>query len=535
MLLAALLASLVLIFFFNITPPKPGGGPGGGGGNGNADLSVDFGSRQSQTYPISPTFFGVGGLGITNVINQAAPFLPQASLRLTRFGDFIPGTFPTLASATDPAQQNWTSFDSIMSSIQANHLQPVLIVNYSPVWLQPQNQNPPLPNYCQSGTMKVDPSHVKPTFIVNGQDVGDQKWGQLAAQVVAHMDKQFPDVHPLYEMWNEPDGVTYWCEKQGDPNANHERLTEYKALYAAAAPLMEQQARQDGTQIKIGGPALAFVEARASLWFPSLVNDPAVAPYIDFISYHQYASAKSWAGLVSKTQDKKVGYTSEYQLIASIVHAGQQPDAKNTPIYIDEYNGNSCNPNVCRNDPTYAPLWNALFVADLLNSVSIPVSAKGVASSVPAGTVYFTWSAPPGKFCLFGQLDANLNCTPGSNAQPYPQFYAYKLIGGPNYLNITDNGYAVSSVSSDKQGVVVAGFYTKSHDDILIINTTGQSYSNVNVLAQNPGESTTAGTLYTLNKDNPTIGSQPITLQQGSAGSNVTITIPPYTTMAISF
>ncbi|HZS77021.1 MAG TPA: hypothetical protein VFA41_10450 [Ktedonobacteraceae bacterium] len=539
LLLIALLASLVLTIFHPI-PGLPGPfGNGGFGGNGNnntgpADFTVDFQNRSLHTYPIPSTFLGVGGLGITNVINVAAPYLPQASMRLTRFGDFMPDVFANPASATNPALQNWSKFDQIMSIIRDNHLVPIMILTYSPTWLQPQNQNPAQVNYCLTNPQKSDPSHVKPTFIVNGQDVGPQKWGQLAAQVVAHVDKTFPSVKPLYEIWNEPDGLTYWCMKHGDPNANHERLTEYKQLYAAAAPLMKQQAQQDGTQIKIGGPALAFVSARATLWITSLVSDPATAPYIDFISYHQYSDAKSWQALVSKTQDSKVGYIAEYQLIASIVHSGQQPNAQSTPIYIDEYNGNSCAPKVCRNDPTYAPLWNSLFVTDLLDTVAIQVSDKGLAAAVPSGTVYFTWSAPPGKFCMFGQVDANLDCAATSSAQAYPQYYAYKLVGGPDYLNITDNGYAVSSVSTDKKGVFIAGFFTQGHDSILLVNTTDQTFSNVNVLAQNPGESVATGKLYILNKDNPHIGTQSINLQQGNNGLSATITIPAYSTVGIS-
>lgn len=533
LLLLLLIASLVLALFHTSLPIIGGNSGGTGVNGGSASIKVDFGGKQDLSFPISPTFLGVGGLGITNVINQAAPYLPQASLRLTRFGGFIPSVFPTEASATDPSQQVWGDVDSILSVMQQNHLLPIVTLSFSPSWLQPQNQNPPAPNTCLTNPDKADPSHVQPTFTLGGQNIGPQKWGQLAAQTVAHIDSKFPGLHPLYEIWNEPDGIAYWCEKQGDPNAAHERLVGYEALYAAAAPLMKQQAQQDGVQIKVGGPALAFVEARATTWITSLVNNPNVAPYLDFISYHQYANATTWKGLVSKTQDPKVGYIAEYQLVASIVHSGQQPDAHSTPIYIDEYNGNPCNPNLCRNDPTYAPVWNALFIADLLNSVSRSLSSKGTASAVPTGVVYFTWSST--QFCMFGAINANLDCTANGNAQAYPQYYTYKLLGGANYLNIAGGAYAVSNASSDKNGVVVAGFFTQGHDNILIVNTTGNKYTAITVLAQNPGESATSGTLYTLNKAHPNINSQQITIQQSSDGASATIDIPPYTTLAISF
>lgn len=506
-------------------------------GNGHTTITVDFGGRQNHAHSIPTSFLGVGGLGLTSVINAAAPYLPQASLRLTRFGGFMPDVFPTPASATNPALQSWNSVDESLSIIQQNQLQPIITLSFSPSWLQPQNQNPPQTNNCQSGATKVDPSHVKPTFMVNGQDVGDQQWGQLAAQVVAHIDKNFPNLHPLYEIWNEPDGVTYWCENSAASatTAGSARLAEYKALYAAAAPLMKQQAQQDGTQIQIGGPALAFPSARASIWIPALVDDPTIAPYLDFISYHQYEEGKSWTQLVTRTQDPKVGYLAEFQLIASLVHAGHQPNAQSTPIYIDEYNGNDCSPNFCRNDPTYAPLWNALFIADVLNSVTTAAPTRTAASSVPTGVVYFTWSSPPDKFCMFGDLNANLDCTPGSNPQPYPQYYTYRLLGGSTFLDIADNAYAANSARASTKGVFVAAFYTQGHDAILIVNTTGQGFSTGNIVAKNAGESPSTAMFYTLDKTDPQIASQQVTMRQSNGVLKATVVIPAYSAVALAF
>ncbi len=504
---------------------------------GKTNITVDFGGRQNHAHPIPSTFLGIGGLGLTSVINSAAPYLPQASLRLTRFGGFMPTVFPTLASATNPGLQNWSSVDSSLSIIQQNHLQPIVTLSFSPSWLQPQNQNPPQTNNCQTSPTKVDPSHVKPTFITNGQDSGAQEWGQLAAQVVAHVDKSFPGLHPLYEIWNEPDGTTYWCEKYGDSATitGSERLAEYKTLYAAAAPLMKQQAQQDGSQIQIGGPALAVPTMRASIWIPALVDDPAIAPYLDFISYHQYEEGKGWTQLVARTQDPKIGYLAEFQLIASLVHAGHQPNAQSTPIYIDEYNGNECSPNFCRNDPTYAPLWNTLFIADILNTVTTAAPTRTIASSIPTGAVYFTWSSPTDKFCMFGELNANLDCTPGPNAQAYPQYYAYKLLGDPTFLNIADTSYVANSAASSTKGIFVAAFFTQGHDAILIVNTTGRGFATGKIVAKNPGESPSAAMFYTLNKDNPQIASQQISLRQSKGALNATVVIPAYSTVAITF
>jgi Glycosyl hydrolases family 39 len=542
-----LLIGSIALAVFHFSSSGPGGTPGGtataGTGSqtpivgGKVHITADFGGRQNHAHPIPSTFLGIGGLGLTNVINAAAPYLPQASLRLTRFGGFMSTVFPTPTSASNPALQSWSSVDNSLSIIQQNHLQPIITLSFSPSWLQPQNQNPPQTNNCQTGPTKGDPSHVRPTFITNGQDVGSQKWGQLAAQVVAHIDTSFPGLHPLYEIWNEPDGTAYWCEKYGDSTTTtgSERLAEYKALYAAAAPLMKQQAQQDGTQIQIGGPALAFPSARASVWIPALVDDPAIAPYLDFISYHQYEDGKSWTQLVARTQDLKTGYLAQFQLIASLVHAGHQPNAQSTPIYVDEYNGNDCAPHFCRNDSTYAPLWNSLFIADLLNTVTVQAPNHSIASSIPTGAVYFTWSSPPEQYCMFGELNANLDCTPGTNVQAYPQYYTYKLLGGPSFLNMADSGYVANSATTSIRGVFAAAFFTRGHDAILIVNTTGRGFATGNILAKNPGESPSTAMFYTLNKDNPQIASQQISLHQSNGALTATVVIPAYSAVAIAF
>lgn len=77
------------------------------------------------------------------------------------------------------------------------------------------------------------------------------------------------------------------------------------------------------------------------------------------------------------TQDPQGGIAAHYAAIAQIVSSGNQPNAATTPIYVTEYNtsagsyedrsGNviSC----CNTGPVYAPVWNALFAADMLHAV----------------------------------------------------------------------------------------------------------------------------------------------------------------------
>src|SRR5690242_13330463 len=125
-------------------------------------------------------------------------------------------------------------------------------------------------------------------YIVNGQDQGAQMWGKFAALVVAHVDQYFPQSHPLYEIWNQPDGTQFLCAPKGDKNPDQTRYNEYRAMYAAAAPQMKQQAQKDGTTIKVGGPALVYaLQNHLTTWLPNLLKDPGIYPYVDFVSYHR--------------------------------------------------------------------------------------------------------------------------------------------------------------------------------------------------------------------------------------------------------
>src|SRR5205807_9189978 len=123
---------------------------------------------------------------------------------------------------------------------------------------------------------------------------------------------------------NEPDGTTYMCTPGNDQTI---KLSEYKAIFAAAAPLMKAQAQKDGIHIQVGGPTLAYAPLHAQMWFSSLVNDPTVAPYFDFFSYHDYITGNPkipWSQLLGQTQSTTTGVMAEVQLISSIVHAGLQ-------------------------------------------------------------------------------------------------------------------------------------------------------------------------------------------------------------------
>lgn len=495
------------------------------------DITVDFSSRQNHSFPISNNLFGMNGFMKINNNTQLLSYLAPAHISLVRVSVDMPTTFPTAASV-NPQQQNWKPFDSFMTTIQTQGLRPILTIAYSPPWLEPLNTP------CTVG----DPSHVNPTYIQNGIDIGPTQWATLAAQVVAHMDQRFPNVHPYYEIWNEPDGTNFLCVPASDPNPDQTRLLEYKAIYAAAARQMKQQAQQDHTSILVGGPALAVPRTRASTWLPALLDDPATAPYIDFVSYHNYHGGNqrdSWSSLLAQTQDPATGVAGIFENVSAIVRNGIQPDAQSTPILIDEYNTNTGTPDCCRNDRTFGSLWNALLIADLLNAVNDTRSPYGPAQAPVGGLTYFTATQPPpsNEFCLFGTWDSSMDCAMNGSIQPYPQYYAYQLLSDPRYLDITDNGYIANPASMKPlPGLVVSGCYSNTKDDVLIINTSGTSYPLLAIGLQNTGTLTMQSvfSLYTLNRSNPQISMKQQTLFESKIGYLAPISVPAYSTVAIS-
>ncbi|HKV58820.1 MAG TPA: hypothetical protein VJO32_11090 [Ktedonobacteraceae bacterium] len=491
-------------------------------------ITADFNSRQNHSYPIPSTLFGFNGLKKTNSSNTIFNYLKQAHLNLARIGVDVPTTFPTAASMTDPAQQQWTDLDQQMTIVQSRGMQPIVTIAYTPSWLQPQTTP------CASSTST---SHVMPTLIQNGANDGVIKWGALAAQIVAHVDQKFPGVHPKYEIWNEPDGVTFLCVPN-TAQAEQTRLQQYESIYVAAASQMKQQAQRDNTQINVGGPALSFPRGHAKMWITALVNNAAVAQYLDFVSYHHYlypGSKDTWDSLLARTQNGQIGVAAEYEQIAAIVHAGKQPHPQSTPIYIDEYNTNTGPADCCRLDKTYAPLWNALFVADLLNTVVDTHSPNGAAQTVVGGLAYFSIAQPPpsDRFCMFGTINSGMDCSLNANIQPYPQYYTYQLLGDSRYLDITNGGYVIPSSSTDKS-LVVSSFYTSTKDNVVIINTSSKSYSALGVLLQTPGSIQTTGSVYTLDQDHSQIGSGQVGLISTANGYEAGVTVPAYSVVAIS-
>ena len=108
-----------------------------------------------------------------------------------------------------------------------------------------------------------------------------------------------------------------------------------------------------------------------------------ISQQIDYLSYHDYmfsnvqlgAQWNTYNGTMSvyqKTQNTGAGPLDVYLNAAKLVGLGKQPQGKNLPIYNSEYNLNwNFSKNCCANDYTYSPVWNGMYIADVLNSVYV--------------------------------------------------------------------------------------------------------------------------------------------------------------------
>ncbi len=500
-----------------------------------ADITVDFGSRQNHSHPIHIQF-GIAGQGFLSVIDSVSQYLAPADLTLESYIVQMENIFTNPSSLTNPAKQDWSTLNAVLSKVQTSlGAQPLLTLQGTPAWLQPQNQTPPSPNYCLTDPKRTAyPFHAFPTHRTAKGDDGLSLYSQMPALIVAHIDKYFPNIHPNYELWNEPDGYNSWCASQFNSQFDSTRFNWYKAIFVASAASMTAQAQKDHVQISIGGPTITH--NRIDIWMPKVLNDPQMAPYIDFVTYHQYAVGQTWddarhstKSVIGSTQDPQVGYAALYEKVSKYVRQGKQPNAQATPIYISEFN---C-PDVCRYSTTYYPLWSSLMFADLLNSVLDTHSQTGAASSVPAGIAFWAWSSK--KYCMFGKLDAALDCALDSNAQqPYPPYYSYLLLGGNRYLGLANGGYVANTAATTQKGLIVTGFYTNTKDNILVVNTTGQSYPQLNILVTSPGSVKTTASYYILNSANPHIGTQKVDLSSANNGYIASVSVPAYSTVALS-
>ncbi len=470
----------------------------------SSGISVNFGSRSYRNYPIRS-----GILGVNHV-----DWLPsQTDMGLiSRAGLTISRTYANVPAVYATKTPNWSQIDPKISELRAEGFHVLLQLAYTPTWLQKS------PNSCSSGDTQTAPAN-------------DATWAQLAKSFVAHMDANFPGVVTDYEIWNEPDGGGL-C---GDTN----KLNDYLAIYSATAPLLKQQAAADGKTIRVGGPAVSYMSAT---WIKALTTGSSTAPYVDFVSYHNYVGGSS---TIYDTWDTYNGYTPLYALTQSttsgpaylyayasrLVGAGKQPLGAGTPIYVDEYNTNwMFTKDCCRDNPTYAPIFNALYVTDLLDTV------YSGASHVPGEFAYYSAISRP-YFCLLGDWDTNMDCALSSSTapSPYPQYYAYELMASTSYLSLNSGGWMASSVSpvASGSGLAVTAFFTADRDSILIVNPTGNTYSETVNASYLGFAAPVVATLYEV-VGGKAINTTSLPLSQSGATFSAKISIPAYTVMGIA-
>jgi PKD repeat protein len=462
-------------------------------------VSANFDNRNTSSPVIPSGLFSIGGSGTSVTDLGAISTLTAAGLNETRFWIPLQQIYP---HAKHKSKADFDYLDWNLERIQAAGLHPLGVIIGTPPSLGS--------NTC------APPSIV-------------WEWGQMAASVVAHVDKKFPGLLQDYEIWNEPELSTSLCIT--DPTT---RLNTYLSMFEAAASRMHAQAEADGTTIRTGGPVICQAKL-APTWIPALLNNTSTAPFVDFVSFHLYITGlqniqqkMNWSQLYAFTQSSP-GLAYYYKMIESLVRSGHQPNAASTPIYITEFNtGWEFAVDCCRNDPTYAPLWNSAAITDFLNVV------YSGAFSVPNQLSYFNAS---GKyFCILGKWNSDMDCDP-SETEPYPQFYAFKLFASPDYLDLQAGGHMASSVSpaNTTTGLNATAFYTSAADNVVIINPTSSSHSDVKIALTNPGfPSTPTGTLFLLNRENLRISTQSVSLTPISGGYSATLEVPAYSTVALS-
>jgi hypothetical protein len=475
-----------------------------------SSITADFGSRDKTGAVIPANIFGYGrGESIHNATDRE--WFTQAGVTDSRMSANIATVFATQTP-------DWTKIDPMIADLQTTGQHAVLQLNQSPAWLQPTTGS------C-AGNVYAAPTNIS-------------QWAQIAAAYVAHMDSAFPGVVQDYEIGNEPN-ATGICT-----SADH--MKTYLAIYAAAAPAMKAQAALDHQTVRVGGPVLS---GYSQLWLSNFLTNSTTAPYVDFVSYHQYffgstqlqAQWDTYTGdlsLYEMTQDPSNGAFAIYNKVLGQVALGSQPGGASTPIYVTEFNTNwAFFKDCCRNDPTYAPIWNSLYAMDMLNSI------YNGSSHMPAKLDYFAGNAYP-WFCMIGFLNPDSDClySTGANPAPYPQYYAFQLLASPSYLGLQGGGYMAKSISTPTGGggLATTAFYSPTQDAIVITNPTATSYPSITVTFANPGTATTQGTLYTIENGAqitpPTMQINASTISFATQGTSrsATIPVPPYSVQAIS-
>jgi Glycosyl hydrolases family 39 len=474
-------------------------------------ITSDFASPLTSNAAISTNMLGVGAGG--GMHSNVLDYMTQASLTYTRFHANIEYTF------RNGATPDWSVIDAKLAYARDANLQVILEMDYTPPSLQP------VPNPCPAN---VDPMHAYPTDV--------NVLAAMAAAYVQHIDQQFPGLVTDYEIWNEPDGGGLCAF----PNTSGGKLAQYLNIYAAMAPAIRQAAIADGVTVRIGGPTLGSPIYTADTWLPALLDNPQLAPYVDFVSFHYYVAGTTqvnqgmtWAGgpgvpsLRALTQTGSISLAPLYAKVTSLVRKGLQPNPLSTPIYVDEYNSDwTFSLDCCRNSPIYSPVWNTMFFVDLLNVAA----SKNV--QVPSKLLSYAANNPP--FCIAAPWDAAMDCknAGASTATPYPQYYSFQLLEAPQYLGLVSGGSMVPSTSSSGD-LLTAAFMSGTSDELVIVNTSENDYPAVSVSIAHDCSAATGATQFLLNSSNQQIATESINLDCSSGGYATSIYVPGLSVVAL--
>ncbi|MEM3638331.1 MAG: hypothetical protein QXX17_07765 [Conexivisphaerales archaeon] len=460
-------------------------------------------------------FFGAGGVGSSKLSSnpQLLSLLLSSGIAWTRVEAQLPLVFPTPSSMRSP---DYSSIDAeLQAATSAGFSHIIILVDYTPPWL-----------INDTGFPCLTAAHYPPSNFT--------EWGELASMIVQHIYSKFNLPSYYIEIWNEPDAAKFLCVNPS------EREATYFSIFKAAAVAISNEV--NSSRVILGGPALANPVRDAKMIY-DFVHDEEIAGYIGFVSYHQYSLASSndtWLGnqesVLQAEQSPITGYAAVYINISNIVHHGLQPDPANTPVFITEYNSNAVLPGCCGNSPVYAPLYNALVVSDLFQTVRM----NGSDGSLPAGIIYFTLSSPTTGACMFGTWDAQMDCSTSGPIQPYPSFYLYQLIASSNYLGVAQGSYlpAYSTKLSNLTLTFLPLLSDKSFS-LVIVNPYQNSVKNVSILFKNLALQTCPARawVYTIvnSSSNESIESSQLQTASNSQGCSVVMSqVPGYSVLAIS-
>jgi len=480
------------------------------------DITIDFNGRSSGV-AIPAGLFG-SQLGNISDVSEMQTLVTNG----------IGGTrlYANVQSVFASQTPNWTLIDPILAKLQQVGMKAILMIAYTPTWLQPA----------------TSPCTASNSHAYNAAPTDNNAYASIAAKYVAHIDQNFPELVSYYEIWNEADEPNQFCGvNSGD--ADQQLLNEYKALYQPVAIAMKQQAAADGVTIMVGGPGLGNYYG-SNYWISQLVQvTNNGAQLVDFVSYHQYPAGSdvshtmtwdgtgSTASLYSRTISTTTGIAPIYKSIATAAQSGSYT----VPVLLDEFNDdwdfyNDC----CKNSPTYSPVWNTMVFSLLMNTVY---------DGTPMLQHLSYYSASNQPFCLLGYTgDGTYGCGTSGLQLPYPQFRAFELLASPNFLDLHANGgnlansVSISSAMSSA-GLIATGFYTSSSDSLVLVNPTGTAISNAVVTLGKHGFSNPTATQYLLNSSTYSPSSDltgsALTLTPNGTSSQATITIPAYSVLAV--